>query len=420
MSTPTGGEPSFRRLEDLHNLRRSSLHSRYRRKLEDLEVSPQGKFRHKLKALLPRNVWPWITSYLKYVFHRKHRFQDYSATADTGVYPLASDASGASAVRVGIAGDWASGTDESDRVARHIADFEPHFTIHLGDVYYVGEKDEVCENVLGEPAPGVRPVTWPLGSRGTFALNGNHEMYANGNAYFDVLLPKLGMRSTTTGAAAPQRASFFCLQNDSWLIVGLDTGYNSIGLPLLSMIPLVNKLPFVGGDCRLEKALLAWLRTHVAPLSRDRGVVLLSHHQYYSAFDEEYPLLGRQLAEFFAKPVLWYWGHEHRMAVYAAYGFPKGVNAYGRCVGNGGMPVLLEDPKRDRGDRGLMWHDARTYKRFGPDAVGYNGYATMVFHGAALAVEHHDLNGDLLATEQWKTTNGRLELLRFVPKGPIE
>jgi hypothetical protein len=413
MTLPTG-ESSFRRLEDLHHVWRSAAHSRYRRTLEDLGVSPQGKFRHKLKALLPRNLWPWISSYLKYAFKRRHPFPDYSRASDDGVYPLASDGTGEGAVRVAIAGDWASGTEESDRVARHMGRFDPHFTIHLGDVYYVGDPDEVRENVLGEPAPGVKPVAWPQGSRGTFALNGNHEMYANGNAYFDILLPRLGMRDAATGTAAQQRASFFCLQNDFWLLIGIDTGYNSVGVPVLSQIPLIKNIPIIGGDCHLEKKHRTWLRTRVAPLGRDRGVMLLSHHQYYSAFDDEYRVPGRQLAEFFGRPVLWFWGHEHRLAIYEEYGFGKGVRAYGRCVGNGGMPVPLQRPKRERG---LKWHDGRRYASFGSDQVGYNGYATLVFERATLAVEYRDLNGTLLATERWRTANGQLELLHF-DRGP--
>ncbi len=53
-------------------------------------------------------------------------------------------------------------------------------------------------------------------------------MYARGTSYFDTLLPKMGM----TGQS-PQRASFFCLENEHWQIIALDTGYNSIKWPLL-------------------------------------------------------------------------------------------------------------------------------------------------------------------------------------------
>jgi predicted phosphodiesterase len=58
---------------------------------------------------------------------------------------------------------------------------DPDFTIHLGDVYYVGDDNEVRENFLGEKTSPYAPVRWPMGAKGSFALNGNHEMYADGN-----------------------------------------------------------------------------------------------------------------------------------------------------------------------------------------------------------------------------------------------
>jgi hypothetical protein len=408
---PPAVPPGYRGLTHLRGVRRSSWHSRYRRKLEELDVPPDARFRRKLTALMRGNVGAWLASYLAYAFRRKHRFPVYAGSRDRGVYPLTVDDSERGEVRVGIAGDWATGTKESFRVAARIEEFQPHFTIHLGDVYYVGDPDEVRENFLGEPAPGVIPVAWPAGTRGSFALNGNHEMYANGDAYFDLLLPRLGMRSGPPEPARPQRASFFCLKNDHWLLVGLDTGYNSVGWPVLSRIPLVNRIPGVGGDCHLPGPLIAWLRTEVVPETQGRGIVLLSHHQYYSAFESEYTVVGRQLAGFFDRPVLWFWGHEHRLAVYGAYGVSGGVRAYGRCLGNGGMPVALEEPKRT--DRGLVWHDARPNAAFPDERLGYNGYATMVFDGPGLAVEYRDLDGTLLARERWTTTAGHLTLLEF-------
>lgn len=93
-----------------------------------------------------------------------------------------------------LAGDWATGTDEAELVAQLIATFAPHYSIHLGDVYYVGGGHEVDENFLGinNPNNGYDPCLWPNGSHGSFALNGNHEMYARGYAYFDRMLPRLG------------------------------------------------------------------------------------------------------------------------------------------------------------------------------------------------------------------------------------
>ena len=66
-----------------------------------------------------------------------------------------------------------------------------------------------------------------------------------------------------------QVASYFCLDLEHWRILGLDTGYNSVGLPILSMIPGVNTIPAVGGDCHLPQELLGWLASVVDP-ARER------------------------------------------------------------------------------------------------------------------------------------------------------
>ena len=64
--------------------------------------------------------------------------------------------------------------------------FRPHYSIHLGDVYFVGDASEVDENFLGikNRANDYAPCCWPKGHKGSFALNGNHEMYARGIAYW--------------------------------------------------------------------------------------------------------------------------------------------------------------------------------------------------------------------------------------------
>src|ERR1035437_8855390 len=90
-----------------------------------------------------------------------------------------------------LAGDWGTGTDEARIVAAAMEKSEPDFTIHLGDVYYVGDNNEVRENFLGEKTSPYAPVKWPMGAKGSFALNGNHEMYADGNGYWKMVLPRM-------------------------------------------------------------------------------------------------------------------------------------------------------------------------------------------------------------------------------------
>ena len=178
-----------------------------------------------IAAFLPSRLFTWISQVAKYWFHKKHAFRDYTTHGKgTGIYPIDDR------VKISIAGDWGTGTDEARIVAAAMETSDPAFTIHLGDVYNVGDANEVRENFLGEKTSPYAPVKWPMGAKGSFALNGNHEMYADGNGYWKMVLPRMGLKERSNSEwGAGQWASFFCLENKHWRIIGLDTGYNSTG-----------------------------------------------------------------------------------------------------------------------------------------------------------------------------------------------
>jgi hypothetical protein len=63
-------------------------------------------------------------------------------------------------------------------------------------------------------------------------------------------------------------------------------------------------------------------------------------------FDDWYIRPATQLEKIISCPVLWYWGHEHRMVVYKELSIDGGLTAFVRCAGHGGMPVELpSEPK---------------------------------------------------------------------------
>jgi hypothetical protein len=284
-------------------------------------------------------------------------------------------------------------------------DCDPHYTIHLGDIYYVGDDQEVEQNFLGENNVDneYRPCSWPSGSLGSFALLGNHEMYARGDAYFNKALPALGL----TKGGGGQGASYFCLQNDSWLIIGLDTGYNSVGWPLIELL--------FPADCRLPQPLIEWIKTHIDFEHDKRGIILLSHHQYYSKYDVCYPLPAAQLAPLINRPVLWFWGHEHRLIVYEEFGLKNGIRAHGRCIGHGGMPVEYPLPRERMSGCPVEFIDNRIY--FGNEnlRLGFNGFAKLTIIGNRLGVDYVDLNGDTPFSEQWVVENGTLRRTKHFP-----
>ena len=396
-----------RELQDVQGLPRSPLGSQFRRKLDKMGVSARAPLLRRLKIFLPGNWFAWGWEYLKNRIGFRHPFPSYDlspGSPDLGVYRLEDLSSiggrpdRAGEVRVSLAGDWGTGTQEAERVAEIMRHFDPHFTLHLGDVYYVGGREEVESNCLGASSDGYEGVRWPLGSVGSFSLNGNHEMYARGYGYFDVLLPKLGMRPAPGQPPQGQRASYFCLENEYWRLIALDTGYNSISFPLVEDL--------IEPSSRLRGEEVRWVRQVVQPGKDKRGLILLTHHQYYSDFEGQFETPARQLARSIDRPVIWYWGHEHRLAVYGLYGRTK-LKAWGRCVGHGGMANERKPPARRK--CGLVLYDDRPYPPL--PMLTYNGLLNLRFKGPTLHVDYRDVENTQLLTESWRVdvATGKLD-----------
>jgi hypothetical protein len=83
--------------------------------------------------------------------------------------------------------------------------------------------------------------------------------------------------------------------------------------------------------------------------------------------------------------VLWFWGHEHRLAGYDLGGTGD-LKSYGRCIGHGGMPVERQRPKHG---------PAPAFYDFRGAANGYgvNGFVNLTFQGRELVVNYVDMDG---------------------------
>ena len=387
----TGQQPLPRRAEHLNRLNRFrrlghlAVVNHFNRMTAD--VAAQPKFPG-LAQFLSKNLWPWIRDYLKYVFTPRYPFQTYPKD-QTGVYEIPN-------CTIAIAGDWGTGTEEAFRIAQSMG--RPDLTIHLGDVYYVGDAAEIQENCLGRANGDFAGVSWPHGAMGSLALNGNHEMYANGKPYFTVFLPTLGINGQR------QLASFFCLEAEQWRIIGLDTGYHSVGVPVLSQIPGLNRIGIIGGDAHLDSKLVDWLRNTIKPRA-PKPILLLAHHQYYSAFEASFTKPAKQLADLFGdQEFVWIWGHEHRFAVYNKFRKDGGITAYGRCVGHSGMPVELKDPDVNRAP--LQYYDKRSHALDDGTNVGENGFLNATIVGDTLTLDYRDIDNKTVLVESFTRTSG--------------
>lgn len=363
-----------------------------------------------LYGLLPSRLVRWIPHVARYWFKRKYPFRDYTAPGNgSGVYSIDDRAT------LSLLGDWGTGTDEAQKVAESVRKFAPDFTIHLGDVYYVGDDNEIRENFFGEKTSPYNPVKWPMGCKSSFALSGNHEMYARGRGYYTSILTRMGWKQAGAEWGQGQWASFFCLQNRFWRILGIDTSYDSTRfdfgkMPVFQRSKLVRKSERLKPKCRLPGPLLDWLKDSVKVSDDKRGIILLSHHGSHSAFSDWYRTPSVQLAPLISRPVIWFWGHEHKLAIYDKYAVPSGIEAYGRCIGHGGMPVERGREPDIEECRLLAW-DNRRYQNDEPINVGYNGHANLSLNGPSLHIEYRDLNCDVLFTEDWRVdlASGALE-----------
>lgn len=261
-------------------------------------------------------------------------------------------------VTIALIADWATGTPSARALLEQVASFEPDVLLHLGDVYFSGLPEEVEAHfldVIDSVFTGKKPRV--------LTLAGNHDRYSGGRGW-QMLTRRLG-----------QPASYFCLQNASWQILAMDTGYHDRD-------PVRRK----ENVTRLEIAELSWLLDKIYRFGDTHGTVLLSHHQLFSSAGVGAGMDGRPLAlnpELHAAfgPVLdkvawWFWGHEHNLSIFEPY---AGL-ARGRGIGSGAIPILVEQRPYDPAEGLSVPHGES-----GPPAVlpgtrlGHNG---SVYHHA--------------------------------------
>ncbi|CAN7361593.1 metallophosphoesterase [Rhizobium rhizogenes] len=269
--------------------------------------------------------------------------------------------------RVVIVGDWGSGIPRAQKVAmemrKHVVDaknqgIECH-VVHLGDVYYSGFEFEYRDRFL--PYWPVHPTE--ADAVRSWCLNGNHDMYSGGYAYFDYLLadPRF---------ARQEQSSFFRLSNKHWQILGLDTAWDDDGL---------------------KDPQDAWVRDKVA--NNPQKTMIMSHHQLFSA-RENSPDVGKVMRTKLkdvldAKKIdVAIWGHEHRFVTYEPHDNIK----YGRLIGHGGVPVWADTgPLAAPG----IFQSTKSMGGGVKERFAYMGFAVLDFAGASIEALYYDEDGGL-------------------------
>lgn len=278
---------------------------------------------------------------------------------------------------IAILGDWGTGDPVAINLLQQVATFKPDVLIHLGDIYYSGTQSEsndnflaICRQVLGSSVP-------------LFSLCGNHDMYSGGDGYY-WLIDQIG-----------QQSSYFCLQNDDWQFLGMDTGHND-DKPLnvsTNMTSLVNIPGWSEANWHVNKIRQAG----------NRRVALLSHHQLFSPFSSVgsvnnqpsayNPNLFSNFQSVLPKVDIWFWGHEHTLALYGPY---MGL-VRGRCIGASAVPVF-KNQQQYAADTGMQTYQDAPLPTWNPSAVlGNNGtdynnaFAIMTLKGPSATVNYYQV-----------------------------
>jgi len=275
--------------------------------------------------------------------------------------------------RLALFSDWATGLYGAPEIQKAIeSDGDFQVVMHLGDTYYSGDDDEIRDRLL-KFFPNV-------GGAQRFALNGNHEMYTGGRSYFGDALPALG-----------QKSSYFALQNDNWLLLGLDSAHT---------------------DHDLSSDQANWVHTMVDN-AEGRKVILFSHHQPISLLERQGPRLIEKLGDLLDRKKIfaWYWGHEHRCLLHDKHPI---WGMYGRCIGHGGFPYFRDDlgnapaavgpfrrlDSRDLVPGGLVLDGENPYIPGHEREYGPHGYVAVELDGDKMNEVIHDASGAKLLEQE--------------------
>mgnify|MGYP001193205717 CR=1 FL=1 len=288
------------------------------------------------------------------------------------VYPLL-ERDGATTVA--LFADWGTGYYHSRYIAAHIERMRVAQGIHLGDVYYIGSKSQFDTQV--------KPVLEPLlRQMPVYLMNANHEMDSHGIPYLSYLRHKRSQGGQQGFAPQPQETSYFCLVNDGYQVIGIDTAYHGAG--------------------RYTNAgLRAWLEARLEEgRTAQRTTILLSQNEPYApgrgggvAARQRMPLLDSDLRAFVEAGLIhaWFWGDEHYTALYE----PNDALPFvGSCIGYAGYPYGKErDDSSDSDVARLHW--AETASRF--DGIpglrqdrGNNGFCHLTLNARHITLRYID------------------------------
>lgn len=178
--------------------------------------------------------------------------------------------------------------------------------------------------------------------------------------------------------------SYFALENDNWVIVGLDSAYFSPEGNLYT-----DGFLFDANRPNEQNAFL--LQKGVQAQLDGKKVIVLTHHNGLDDPGINTNTLFNHITNAFpgnSGPAYWYWGHQHLGVVYKPSG-PAGVLC--RCCGHGALPcgrasVLANSPN-------VVWHEDRLANDPDIPERVLNGFAMLTLDGPSIREVFYDEKG---------------------------
>ncbi|MBP1733379.1 MAG: Calcineurin-like phosphoesterase, partial [Deltaproteobacteria bacterium] len=168
-----------------------------------------------------------------------------------------------------------------------------------------------------------------------------------------------------------ENSSLFSLVNGKWRILGIDSAWEDHDL--------VSPQP-------------QWIRNQIREAEQaGQKVMLLCHHQLFSAFEPGGEKMVKALGDLLESPKIhsWFWGHEHRCAIYKPY-----MNIpYARLVGHGGVPVYQWKKQSDPVAEPALFEYRGRFKE-GLEQWALFGFAVLDFDGPNIKVQYINEDGE--------------------------
>jgi hypothetical protein len=265
-------------------------------------------------------------------------------------------------IEVALFADNGNGLHASLAIDEQVVESRLPYAFHLGDVYYGGGQHEF-QRFFERPLEGMFDRTE------LFMLTGNHEMFARGKWFQELITRKKRDHATRQR----QQGEMFRLRGPGFQILGVDT-------------------MFVGWDSgrlrshdHADQAVLdvvkAWLDDRPDDLT-----ILMTTNQPWNRGSKKLSPLYDSLRETIAGRVdLWFWGNVHYAALFEPWSFgsqdASSRRVVGSCIGHGGYPFYTQKGVGDL-PAGVRCRWLEKKSRFWPDQrvrpdVAANGWCRL-------------------------------------------